>query len=115
MPATSTTPHLGYRPRSARTPLKELIEAHLDDLERHWDERFAAHHGPLHPRVRDLCERHCRCGDPHFGFLRLRCEDGHEKLLPFSCKARGYAERMNMLSVRASPRMRLRVLKALPT
>ena len=29
------------------------------------------------------------CGDLHFGFARVRCEDcGHEYLLAFSCKRR---------------------------
>ena len=55
-----------------------------------YDERFARALGPLTPRVLDLFERFERCGDPHFGFLRLRCEGcAHERLLPFSCKARG--------------------------
>ncbi len=50
-----------------------------------YDERFFSTYGPLHPRVRDLFESFLRCGDLHFGFLRMRCPDcGHEKLLPFS-------------------------------
>ena len=50
-----------------------------------WPERFFSTYGPLHPRVRELFESFTRCGDLHFGFLRMRCPDcGHEKLLPFS-------------------------------
>ena len=50
-----------------------------------YDGRFLSTYGPLHPRVRKLFEAFTRCGDPHFGFLRMRCPDcGHEKLLPFS-------------------------------
>jgi hypothetical protein len=33
--------------------------------------------------------RYLECGDPHFGFARVRCDKcGHEYLLPFSCKRR---------------------------
>lgn len=63
---------------------------HLDELRLVFDDRFARRLGPLTPRVLDLFERFLRCGDPHFGFLRLRCETcAHERLLPFSSKARG--------------------------
>ena len=77
-----------YRPRSYTNDLKEIVEDHLDELVRVWDERFGSDHGPLHPRVKDLLERFCRCGDPHYGFLPLRCvnEDCSakgEKIVPF--------------------------------
>ena len=58
-----------------------------------WDDRFRERFGPLHPRTRTLLERFLRCGDLHFGFLRLRCDNPHcrhkgERLVPFSCKTR---------------------------
>ena len=65
------------------------MEENLEDLFRLWDERFSKDLGPLHPRVGKLLEAFLRCGDSHFGFLRLRCECGCEKLVPFSCKSRG--------------------------
>ncbi len=44
--------------------------------------------------MKDWLERFCRCGDPHFGFLRLRCPRcGHDKILPHSCKTRGLCPR----------------------
>jgi hypothetical protein len=79
-----------YRPRAPTNPLKEQVEENLDALFRDWDSRFRKDHGPLHPRLRMLFEEYLKCGDPHFGFLRLRCPDcGEEKILPFSCKSRG--------------------------
>jgi ribosomal protein S27E len=79
-----------YRTRAARNPLKELVDENLDALFRDWDARFRKDHGPLHPRLRMLFEEFLKCGDPHFGFLRLRCPDcGEEKILPYSCKSRG--------------------------
>ena len=36
-------------------------------------------------------EDYLSCGDPTQGFARLKCNDcGHEKILPFSCKKRGF-------------------------
>ena len=66
----------------------------LEELFQVWDSRFLKEYGPLHPRIRFLCESFLRCGDPHFGFLRVRCVNPachkkEEKLVPFSCHTRG--------------------------
>ncbi len=79
----------GYTPRSYTNRLKDILEENIEELFRVYDERFARTYGSLHPRVRDLMEAYVRCGDPHFGFLRLRCcnpdcQAKHELLLPFS-------------------------------
>jgi transposase-like zinc-binding protein/putative transposase len=84
----------GYQPRSSTNPLKEIVEEHLEELFQRWEARFAADLGPLHPRVKKLFESFTRCGDLHFGFLRIRCLNPDctqkgELLLPYSCKARG--------------------------
>ena len=82
----------GYQPRSATNPLKEIVEENLDELFRVWDERFAATYGFLQARLRELFERFLRCGDPHYGFLRLVCtnaECGENRYVPHSCKIRG--------------------------
>ncbi len=89
-PATAS----GYRPRSYTDDLRELVEEHLEELISVWDERFRQTHGALHPRVKELFEAFVRCGDPHFGFLRLRCTNSEckektERIVPFSCKTRG--------------------------
>jgi len=109
-------PASGYRPRSSTNALKDIVEDSIEELFAVWDARFRATYGPLTRRVRDLCERFVRCGDLHFGFLRLRCSNPdcpkkEEKLVPYSCKTRGYAKWVNMLSARASPRVRLRVFQ----
>jgi len=91
-PASSPNPAaaaFGYRPRGYTNGLKQIVEDHLDELVRVWDERFAPECGPLHPRVKDLLERFVRCGDLHFGFLRLRCANEQftakgEKIVPYS-------------------------------
>ena len=59
-----------------------------------WDDRFQEKYGALPARVRRLLERFLRCGDLHFGFLRLRCINPNcpektERLVPTSCKVRG--------------------------
>jgi len=79
----------GYRPRAPSNPLKEIVGEHLDELFGVWDERFLFTYGPLHPRMRELLESFLRCGDFHFGFLRLKCcnpkcDSRTERLVPFS-------------------------------
>ena len=85
--AAATSP--GYRPRSSTNDLKEIVEDALEELLRVYDERFRSTYGPLHPRVKELLERFTRCGDLHFGFVRLRCSNPDcprksDFLLPFS-------------------------------
>jgi len=39
----------------------------------------------------DVIYRYLNCGDLHFGFARVKCEDcGHEYLMAFSCKRRHF-------------------------
>ncbi len=84
MPPSPAAAAAGYRPHPASNQLKEIVEDGLEELLRVWDARFREEYGPLHPRVRTVLESFLRCGDLHFGFLRLRCECGNELLLPFS-------------------------------
>ena len=82
-----------YRPRAATNDLKEIVEDSMEELFQSWDTRFRDTYGPLHPRVKGLLEAFVRCGDLHFGFVRVRCTNPNchkkdEKLVPFSCKTR---------------------------
>ncbi|MBI4583966.1 MAG: transposase zinc-binding domain-containing protein [Planctomycetes bacterium] len=90
--AQATSP--GYQPRAASNPLKDIVNDSLEELFRVWDCRFRESHGPLPARVRLIFERFLRCGDWHFGFLRLRCvnpdcPERTERLVPYSCRSRG--------------------------
>jgi hypothetical protein len=116
--AAAATP--GYRPRSPSDPLKELIGDSYEELLQVYDERFASRYGPLHPRLKDLFEAFTRCGDPHFGFVRLRClntdcpEKG-ERIVAFSCKSRGLCPSCGMKRAIAwAERMVEEVLPDLP-
>ena len=73
MPALPAGVALRYRPRAASNPLKEIVEDSLDGFFRVYDEQYAKDHGPLHRRVKDLFSAFTRCGDLHFGFVRIRC------------------------------------------
>jgi hypothetical protein len=54
-----------------------------------------------------------RCGWLAGGFARFRCGDcGLDRLVPFSCKGRAYAECWNMRSREASPRVMSRGFKS---
>jgi hypothetical protein len=94
MPQTPAAAAALYRPRPAHNQLKEIVEDSLEELSRVWDDRFQEKYGALPARVRRLLERFLRCGDLHFGFLRLRCINPNcpektERLVPTSCKVRG--------------------------
>jgi len=78
MPLALAEAHAGYRPRAAQNALKDIVGDSIEDLLRRWDERSLGEYGPLHSRLRKLFESFLRCGDLHFGFLRLRCECGYE-------------------------------------
>ena len=69
------------------------------------DERYQRRFGFWRPYVTDVIRRCLAsssespteptprrdCGDLHFGFARVKCEDcGHEYLLAFSCKRRHF-------------------------
>lgn len=79
-----------YRPRQPRqSPLYQLIERHLPEFERSYDDRYQQPFGPWRPIIGEVARKFLRCGDLHFGFVRVRCGDcGHELFVPFSCRQR---------------------------
>ena len=81
-----------YQPRSPRaSDYFRCIEAHFEQLEMFWDERYGRRYGFWRPYVKEVICRYLDCGDLHFGFARVKCKDcGHEYLLPFSCKRRHF-------------------------
>jgi hypothetical protein len=79
-----------YRPREpAASPLYQLLEAHFDEFERVYPERYQARYGFWRPVVRTAVNAFLACGDLHEGFARACCPDcRHEFFVAFSCKQR---------------------------
>jgi hypothetical protein len=83
-------PCAGYQPRDAeRGVLYRVVDAHLDAF------LDAAAEGPGGTRLPAFIEQEFRdfltCGVLAHGFARLRCgECAFERLVPFSCKGRGF-------------------------
>ena len=77
-----------YKPRQARkSSYYRLVESHYEKLERVWENTCQSKYGFWRPYVMNVIYRYLDCGDPHFGFARVKCEDcGSEYILPFSCK-----------------------------
>jgi len=62
------------------------VEDHFEQVETVWDDRYQSRFGFWRPYVTDVIRRYLDCGDLHFGFVRVKCEDcGHEYLLVYSC------------------------------
>jgi len=81
-----------YRPRVPQNSVYyRLVEEHFEQLERVWEERYQAGLGYWRYFVSEVIYKYLECGDPHFGFARVKCEDcNHEYLLAFSCKCRHF-------------------------
>jgi hypothetical protein len=81
-----------YRPRQPReSPLFRLVEQHLEEFLRVYEERFAKGHGPLRPVVERVLRGFLACGLVERGFARAECEKCHATyLVPFSCRGRSF-------------------------
>ena len=77
-----------YQPRNPKaSAYYRCVEDHFERLEAVWDERYQGRFGFWRPYVTDVIRRYLDCGDLHFGFARVKCEDcGHEYLLAFGLK-----------------------------
>ncbi len=74
--------------RPEQTTLYRLVQENAATFFAHLEGAAGA---SLPPFVRDEFEAFLECGILAHGFLRLRCGDcGHDKLVAFSCKRRGF-------------------------
>ena len=79
------------RHRPEQTALYRLVQQHAATF---FDQAEAAAGANLPQFVKDEFDAFLECGILVHGFLRLRCGDfGHDKLVAFSCKRRGFARR----------------------
>jgi hypothetical protein len=81
-----------YRPRRTReSPLFRLVEQHLEEFVRAYEERFAKAHGPLRSVVERVLRAFLTCGLVEHGFARLWCGTCRTSVLvPFSCRGRSF-------------------------
>ena len=76
------------RRRPEETALYQLVQEHAESFSAHIEAETGAN---LPQFVKDEFDAFLDCGILAHGFLRLRCgECGHEKLVAFSCKRRGF-------------------------
>lgn len=74
-----------------RRGYNKCVESHFEKLERIWDDKYAARFEFWREYVLKVIYQYLECGDLHFGFARVKCEEcGHEYLLAFSCKRRHF-------------------------
>ena len=76
------------RHRPEQTTLYRLVQQHAATF---FAQAEAAAGADLPQFVKDEFDAFLECGILAHGFLRLRCDDcGHDKLVAFSCKRRGF-------------------------
>ena len=76
------------RRRPEETTLYRLVQEHAETFFAHIEAETGAN---LPQFVKDEFDAFLACGILAHGFLRLRCGDcGHEKLVAFSCRRRGF-------------------------
>ena len=76
------------RHRPEQTTLYRLVQQHAATFFAQAEDAAGA---DLPQFVEDKFDAFLECGNPAHGFLRLRCGDcGHDKLVAFSCKRRGF-------------------------
>ncbi len=80
------------RPRKPReSPLFQLVERDLDEMQRVWPERFARQRGPLRAVVERVLREFLRCGLLEHGFARVWCGQCRRSVLvAFSCRGRSF-------------------------
>ena len=77
-----------YRPRSSTTTTV-LFQAILDHLETFLQHMDSGGH-PLPFWIEDRLRAFLRCGQPQYGFVRVRCHQcAVDRLIAFSCRVRG--------------------------
>ena len=65
-----------YQPRNPKaSAYYRCVEDHFGQLETVWDDRYQGRLGFWRPYVTDVIRRYLDCGDLHFGFARVKCED----------------------------------------
>jgi hypothetical protein len=81
-----------YRPRRPKsTPLYRLLDSHHTGFRDVHDECFSMRCDFLSPLIDEAVDRYLRCGDPQYGFARVRCNECvAEYLRDYSCKCRGF-------------------------
>jgi ribosomal protein S27E len=81
-----------YRPKNPQASgYYRCVQEHFEQLEMHWQDCYAPRYGFWRSYVTDVIYRYLECGDLHFGFARVKCQDcGREYLLAYSCKRRHF-------------------------
>jgi hypothetical protein len=83
-----------YRSRQPNSnPLCRLLDSLYKEFRDVYDERFSKRYGYWRPVTDEVVHKYLQCGDPQYGFARIRCKEcGTEYLRAFSCKCRGFRD-----------------------
>ncbi len=81
-----------YRKRHPeQTVLYRVLLHYFERFLQEYEHRFEKDYGYLRPIVQEVVDKYLDFGNPKNGFARIKCKNcGLERLLMFSCKARGF-------------------------
>ena len=91
MPKGASTKTPFYRPRNPElSPFYTIVRDYFNEFEEVYPKRYGLRFGFWRQVIREAIDKFLECGDPHYGFARVRCpECGEQFFVAFSCKQRG--------------------------
>ncbi len=65
-----------YQPRNPKaSEYYKCVEKHFEELAQKWDDGYASRYGFWRRYIMTVIFKYLDCGDLHFGFARVQCED----------------------------------------
>ena len=80
-----------YRPRNPEaSPFYTIVRDYFNEFEQVYPRQYGLRFGFWRPLIREAVDKFLECGDPQYGFARVRCPQcGEQFFVAFSCKQRG--------------------------
>ena len=80
-----------YRPRQPKnTSLFRLLDTHYEEFRDVYDEHFSKRYGFWRPVINEVVGKYLQCGDPHYGFARIRCKECGANMVGYRNRGRLY-------------------------
>jgi len=87
MPKGASTKTPFYRPRNPElSPFYTIVRDYFNEFEEVYPKRYGLRFGFWRQVIREAIDKFLECGDPHYGFARVRCpECGEQFFVALEC------------------------------